>query len=46
MSKITSSAKQDLPIVGFDEESWNRYLLLGLLSALIPLNALLNPEFR
>ena len=42
----TSSAKQDLPIVGFDQESWNRYLLLGLLSALIPLNAILNPEFR
>ena len=42
----TSSAKQDLPIVGFDQESWNRYLLLGLLSAPIPLNAISNPEFR
>ena len=32
--------------MGFDQESWNRYLLLGLLSALIPLNAISNQEFR
>ena len=36
----------ELPRVSFDQQSWNRYLLLGLLSALIPLNAISNREFR
>lgn len=36
----------ELPGVSFDQQSWNRYLLLGLLSALIPLNAISNREFR
>ena len=36
----------DLPAVCFDQHLWNRYLLLGLLSALIPLNAISNKEFR
>lgn len=36
----------DLPVVNFDQHSWNRYLLLGLLSAIIPLNAISNKEFR
>ena len=36
----------DLPRVSFDQQTWNRYLLLGLLSALVPLNAMSNMEFR
>lgn len=36
----------DLPVPTFNQESWNRYLLLGLLSALVPLNALSNVELR
>ena len=38
--------ENDLPAISFNQKSWNRYLLLGLLSALIPLNAISNTEFR
>ena len=36
----------DLEVTSFKQELWNRYLLIGLLSASIPLNALSNREFR
>jgi len=36
----------DLEISIFNQESWDRYLLIGLLSALIPLNVVSNREFR
>src|SRR5437588_3664703 len=38
--------EMELPRVSFDQQSWNRYLLLGLLSALILLNAISNREFQ
>ena len=33
-------------MVNFDQHLWNRYLLLGILSASIPLNAISNKELR
>lgn len=42
----TSTVEMDLPVAVFDQHSWNRYLLLGLLSAIIPLNAISNKELR
>jgi hypothetical protein len=36
----------DLEISSFNQQSWDRYLLIGLLSALIPLNVGSNREFR
>lgn len=39
-------SETELPEVIFEQNSWNRYLLIGLLSALIPLNAISNREFR
>ena len=42
----TSTVEMDLPVAVFDQHSWNRYLLLGLLSAIIPLNTISNKELR
>ena len=36
----------DIAVKEFDPHTWNRYLLLGFLSALIPFNTITNPELR
>jgi hypothetical protein len=39
-------ADGDLVSTEFDRRSWNRYLLLGLLSALVPFHVLRDRQFR
>ena len=44
--KKRRQADLDIAVKEFDKHTWNRYLLLGFLSALIPFNTLTNPELR
>ena len=46
MVKKRRQADSDIAVKEFDQHTWNRYLLLGFLSALIPFNTLTNPELR
>ena len=46
MVKKRRQADLDIAAKEFDQHTWNRYLLLGFLSALIPFNTLTNPELR
>ena len=44
--KKRRQADLDIAVKEFDQHTWNRYLLLEFLSALIPFNTLTNPELR
>ena len=44
--KKRRQADLDVAVKEFDPHTWNRYLLLGFLSALIPFNTITNPELR
>ena len=45
---VKKRRQADLDVAGneFHPHTWNRYLLLGFLSALIPFNTITNPELR
>ena len=44
--KKRRQADLDVAVKEFDPHTWNRYQLLGFLSALIPFNTITNPELR
>ena len=44
--KKRREADLDVAVKEFDPHTWNRYLLLGFLSALIPFNTITNPKLR
>ena len=45
--KRNRQVDSDLPVEDhFDQAIWDRYLLIGLLSALVPIHSLFNSEFR